>query len=101
MKELSESKKFLEQTLGCPVHSISFPYGAFSPRHLQMAASVGYQSCFTTSPACLAEKIEAGLIGRVRVDPYDSTLEFKLKSSGAYRWQVAVAKAKRRFASSK
>ena len=97
MKELSESKEFLERTLGCPVNSISFPYGAFSPRHLKMAADLGYTSWFTTSPACLTGKIEAGLIGRVRVDPYDSPLEFKLKSAGAYRWQVAVGKMKRRL----
>jgi len=95
MKELSESKMFLEQTLGCPVSSISFPYGAFSPRHLQLASAAGYQSCFTTSPTRLAGKIDSGLIGRVRVDPYDSILEFKLKAAGAYRWQDTVARAKR------
>ena len=97
MKELSESKEFLERTLGCAVNSISFPYGAFGPRHLEMAAKVGYTSYFTTSPACVTGKIEAGLIGRVRVDPYDSALEFKLKSAGAYRWQVGVGKLKRRL----
>ncbi len=97
MKELSESKEFLERTLGCPVNSISFPYGAFSPRHLKMAADLGYTSCFTTSPACVTGNIEAGLIGRVRVDPYDSLLEFKLKAAGAYRWQVTVGKIKRRL----
>ena len=100
MSELSDSKKFLEQTLGCKINSISFPYGAFSPRHLQMAASLGYESFFSTSPARVAEKISPGLIGRVRVDPYDSPLEFKLKAAGAYRWQPALAKIKRRFFSS-
>jgi peptidoglycan/xylan/chitin deacetylase (PgdA/CDA1 family) len=99
MKELSDSKQFLEQTLDCPVNSISFPYGAFSSRHLQMAANLGYTSCFSTSPVCITEKIATGLVGRVRVDPYDSILEFKLKSAGAYRWQVAVGKIKRMFSS--
>jgi len=97
MRELSDSKEFLERTLGRPVNSVSFPYGAFSPRHLKMAADVGYTNCFTTAPTRLRGKIEPGLIGRIRVDPCNSTLEFKLKTAGAYRWQGAVARAKRRL----
>jgi peptidoglycan/xylan/chitin deacetylase (PgdA/CDA1 family) len=88
--ELADSKKFLEQILRCDIDSVSFPYGAFTRRELLLAHQAGYKTCFTTSPLPVVGELNGGIVGRVRVEPSDWMLEFKLKLKGAYRWQERV-----------
>jgi peptidoglycan/xylan/chitin deacetylase (PgdA/CDA1 family) len=90
VKELSESKDFLEKFLGRPVKAVSFPYGGCGERDLRLARALGYSTCFSTAPETIFEKYGEGLIGRVRVEPADGMLEFKLKILGAYRWQAGL-----------
>jgi peptidoglycan/xylan/chitin deacetylase (PgdA/CDA1 family) len=48
LRELSDSKRAIEDRLGCPVRSIAYPFGIprrdFSQRTIEMARDVGYES---------------------------------------------------------
>jgi peptidoglycan/xylan/chitin deacetylase (PgdA/CDA1 family) len=94
--ELVDSKKLLEQILRGDINSVSFPYGAFTERELLLAQQAGYKTCFTTSPSLVAGELNGGIVGRVRVEPSDWMLEFKLKLAGAYRWQERVQRLRSR-----
>ena len=90
--ELTDSRKTLEQLLKRPIESISFPYGAFTARDVDLAGQAGYTLCFTTTPAVTRDRSTGVLAGRVRVEPSDWSLEFALKLSGAYRWQTQMGR---------
>jgi peptidoglycan/xylan/chitin deacetylase (PgdA/CDA1 family) len=95
--ELVDSRKFLEQVLNCEINSVSFPYGAFSRRELLLAQQAGYKTCFTTTPLPVTGTLNGDVVGRVRVEPSDWMLEFKLKLAGAYRWQERVQRLRLRL----
>lgn len=99
LKELSESKEFLERELDCPIETVSFPYGGFTARDVKLAAQLGYNLLFTTTPDRVEENHPQGLVGRFRIDPSDWMLEVKLKASGAYRWQACAQRWRARFRS--
>ena len=94
--ELSNSKAALEDLLEREVNSISFPYGSFSERELDLARKKGYQFCFSVVPQLHSSRIPEGLIGRVSVQPSDWFIEFRLKLIGAYRWLEWASKWKRK-----
>jgi len=95
LREIRDSKADLERLLGSGVGSISFPFGAYDDRHVELAIEAGYEACFSVSP----EPCRGGerVIGRVRVDPADWPLEFHLKMTGAYRWMAPVTAMKRKM----
>jgi peptidoglycan/xylan/chitin deacetylase (PgdA/CDA1 family) len=84
--ELVESKRSLENLLGCTVSLFSFPHGIYTPRALEIARSAGYTRVFGIQPFCAQRRLDEFLAGRVLVDPEDWPLEFALKLRGAYRW---------------
>ena len=85
LAELRDSMLELEKITGKKVSLFSFPHGAFSERDLELAREAGYERVFGIHPALASEDF---LSGRVAVDPSDWTWEFRLKFSGAYRWQT-------------
>lgn len=85
-KEMAESKKTLEDFIGKPVPTFSFPHGAFSKRDLELAKAVGYKRVFSTQPGLALRRLGEFVIPRVAVDPLEWPIEFKLKLLGAYRW---------------
>jgi peptidoglycan/xylan/chitin deacetylase (PgdA/CDA1 family) len=87
-QELFDSKKNLEDILGQPVPLFSFPHGAFTDRVLSLARDAGYQTVYTISPTCAREQMNGFVAGRVKVDPDDWMIEFRLKLRGAYRWMA-------------
>jgi len=95
--ELAESKRELEALLGIPVLTFSFPYGAHTPKLVEWCHEAGYQVVFTTLPVLVSGEPDQFVAGRVRVDPTDWTLEFRLKVLGAYRWLPNVRSFKRRL----
>lgn len=96
-EELSRSRTALEELLGRPVRSFSFPHGAYTPRSLEIARECGYQRVFTIEPERLNGAPEDFAVGRVRVEPTDWPIEFRLKAIGAYRWMVHASALKRRL----
>ena len=83
--ELAESKQVLEAILGASVEALSVPFGECDDDVLHTALEVGYRSVVTCEPRVTVGK-DTGEIGRFRVTPDDSMLEFRLKAAGAYGW---------------
>jgi len=92
--EIFTSKSTLENILKTEVDLLSFPYGAFSESHEQMARQVGYKQVFSILPTLAYPRKNKFVMGRVRVDPSDLPLEFRLKILGAYRWLPVAFKLK-------
>jgi peptidoglycan/xylan/chitin deacetylase (PgdA/CDA1 family) len=94
-QELTESKATLEEILGREVTSFSFPHGAYTPRSLDLARQCGYTRVFTIEPVPLRDPRAGFAVGRVRVEPHDWPIEFRLKALGAYRWMARASAIKR------
>ena len=97
--ELRHSKERLEAIVGRTINSLSFPYGSYGLRELELAGKAGYQFCFDSLPQTVFSVMPGGLIGRVSVQPTDWDLEFSLKVLGAYRWVRRASAWKRRLRS--
>jgi peptidoglycan/xylan/chitin deacetylase (PgdA/CDA1 family) len=95
--ELRDSREQLERLLQRPVTLFSFPYGAFDEALVTWAREAGYERVFTTLPMRAFEVPAQFSFGRVRVDPTDWPLEFRLKIMGAYGWLPAAIAVKRRL----
>jgi len=100
-RELLESKAALENLLKREVSAFSFPFGGFSPGLVELCRQSGYRRIFTTMPAfAFAADSNEFAVGRVRVDPTDWPIEFRLKLAGAYNWLPMAFALKRRLRSS-
>jgi len=95
--ELTESRRILEKVLQRPVRLFCFPYGACSEELFRLCREVGYDRVFTTVPQFAFSDPAEFVTGRVRVDPTDWRLEFRLKLLGAYRWLPVAWTIKKRI----
>lgn len=95
--ELSSSKATLESILGEEVGAFSFPHGAYTQRSLELAKQCGYTRIYTIEPLQLSDPSAGYTVGRVKVDPHDWPLEFRLKVLGGYRWMPRVSAFKRQL----
>lgn len=89
--EIIQSKIMLESTLGQKINTISFPEGSFDTRHVECARLAGYLRVYSIQPTLAFSSVDEYVTGRVRVDPSDSMLEFRLKALGCYRWLSIVS----------
>ena len=97
MHELTESRCVLEKLLQRPVKLFCFPYGACNEELFSLCRKAGYDRVFTTVPKYAFSDPAEFVTGRVRVDPTDWRLEFRLKLLGAYRWLPVAWTIKRRI----
>jgi peptidoglycan/xylan/chitin deacetylase (PgdA/CDA1 family) len=97
-REIEESRIKLQEMLGRPVNEFSFPFGDFNRRMVEFCRAAGYDRVYTTLPGFAFEGPNDFVVGRVRVDPIDWPIEFRLKLAGAYRWLPIAFKLKRRVA---
>jgi len=96
--EIFASRRQLEEILGSEIGLLSFPFGAFSEAHVKLASEAGYSRVFTTSPELFTSNDSRGYVaGRVKADPTDWPIEFRLKVLGAYRWLPLAFSLKRRL----
>ena len=96
--EIALSRKTLEEKLNRKVLLFSFPFGGFNEKHVEFCRQAGYARIFSTLPQLASLNPHEFLTGRVRVDPTDWPIEFKLKLAGAYRWLPWAFKLKRKVA---
>ena len=94
-REFSESKNELESLLERPVDLFCFPHGACNEALIQLAADAGYRRVFTVAPHVIDPARPTLALGRIAVEPDDSPLEFRLKMTGAYRWQTWLSRRSR------
>jgi peptidoglycan/xylan/chitin deacetylase (PgdA/CDA1 family) len=98
-REIRDSRTKLEAMLDRPVTQFSFPFGGFNEKLVQICREAGYERVYTTLPAFAFERRDEFVVGRVRVDPTDWPLEFRLKLAGAYRWLPTIFSWKRKVVS--
>lgn len=96
-REIVESRGALEKFLGRGVCVFSFPFGDFNHRLVELCKDAGYDRVFTTVPTWAFQTKSEFAVGRVRVDPSDWPLEFRLKIAGAYRWIPLVVSLKQKL----
>jgi peptidoglycan/xylan/chitin deacetylase (PgdA/CDA1 family) len=94
-EEIVNSRSKLEQILNRKVAVFSFPFGDFNDRLVGICREAGYKYVFTTLPGFAFSRGDEFVVGRVRVDPTDWSLEFLLKLAGAYRWLPLAFSIKR------
>lgn len=85
-KEIFQSKRELEDILNKQIDAISFPEGDFNQTHIDMAIQAGYKQAYSILPELISSDSDSFLRGRVKVDPSDWRMEYRLKLFGAYRW---------------
>ena len=93
--ELIESRQTLKEILKEDISLLSFPHGAYNQKILKWTISAGYKRIFIISPKMFFPTPTEYIVGRIRVDPTDWSLEFRLKLVGAYRWLHVAIKVKR------
>lgn len=98
-KEIIQSKKELEKIMNSPIKTISFPHGDFNQAHIDMAIEAGYTNAYSIEPQLIVPGSYTFLRGRVKVDPSDWRLEYRLKLLGAYRWLPKAFLIKRKLRS--
>ena len=95
--EILEPRHRLESLLGCKIRSLSFPYGDFDENVVCWCREAGYELAFTTQHKKAFEDPEPFLVGRVKAEPTDWRLEFRLKLLGGYVWLPYAIALKRRL----
>jgi peptidoglycan/xylan/chitin deacetylase (PgdA/CDA1 family) len=85
-REIVQSRAKLEEILNRKILFFSFPFGGFNQKLVEICRKAGYQRIFSTLPQFALSVPDEFVSGRVRVDPTDWKLEFRLKLAGAYRW---------------
>lgn len=85
IKELSESKKSLEQEFNKPVNVYAFTYGITDNNSAQLAQSTGYEYAVNTDTGGLLLEEEPYSIFRVNVFPDESSWSLFKKTSAWYR----------------
>ena len=98
-QEIQDSRTKLEEMLGGEVKQFSFPFGDFNEKLVEVCRTAGYERVYTTLPAFAFEQRGEFMVGRIRVDPTDWPMEFRLKLAGAYRWLPMIFSLKRRIVS--
>lgn len=99
-REITTSRSVLESLLNRKITLFSFPFGDFDESLVEVCRNAGYERVFTTLPGYAFAGADEFVVGRVRVDPTDWPLEFRLKLAGAYGWLPRAFAVKRRLASS-
>jgi peptidoglycan/xylan/chitin deacetylase (PgdA/CDA1 family) len=95
-REIALSRAKLEEQLHRRIVLFSFPYGGFDQQLVEICHEAGYQRIFSTLPYLAFKEPREYVTGRVRVDPTDWPLEFRLKLAGAYRWLPWAFELKRK-----
>ncbi len=96
-REIVFSRAALEKKLDRKISLFSFPFGGFNQKLVEICQNAGYERVFSTLPYFAFEDPNEFVTGRVRVDPSDWPLEFRLKLAGAYRWLPWAFEWKRKF----
>lgn len=85
-RELSESRRRLEDALGRPVAVMTWPHGAASRRSAAAARSAGFSRAACSLYGLNPAGREPLLLKRVEITGFDDERDFEGKASGAWDW---------------
>jgi peptidoglycan/xylan/chitin deacetylase (PgdA/CDA1 family) len=77
-RELAESKKMLEEKLGVPARTLSYPFGRYDLRVMQAASDCGYEAACSLSSKGRNDRLEVMALRRSAV--YVTDTEWNLKN---------------------
>lgn len=86
-KELHSSKCYLEDTIGCEVLTMAYPYGAADRRVRDAVGEAGYQLAASSYANVNDAKRDRLMLGRTEVLAGDSLRVFRQKLRGAWDWR--------------
>lgn len=89
-EELTTSKAFLEDLLGAPITSLSYPHGAVDDRVVRCAAVCGFQVGATSCVGVNDGATRALLLKRTEIVSTDSPRIFQDKLRGGWDWVAAL-----------
>lgn len=85
-RELSESRRRLEEAVGAPVTSMTWPHGAASRRTAAAAAAAGFKRAACSLYGTNGPDRDRRLLRRVEVTGFDDERDFIGKASGVWDW---------------
>lgn len=97
MGELADSRRALASIPNAEPDLFAFPFGSYNSQLTTLCRVAGYRRVFIAIPRRAFASPDEFEVGRVRVDPSDSLLEFHLKIMGAYGWTFRAITLKRRL----
>lgn len=87
LNELQDSKSYLEDLLGAPIQSMSYPYGDVDERVLYAAKVAGYKNGFTSNFSINISKTPALKLNRCAILNGDTTRTLAQKINGDWDWR--------------
>jgi peptidoglycan/xylan/chitin deacetylase (PgdA/CDA1 family) len=96
-EELTECRRRLQEMTGHEVQLMSFPYGDFNENLISWCREAGYSRVFTSEHKQAFQNPAEFAVGRVKAEPDDWSLEYRLKLVGAYCWMPAASAFKRKL----
>ena len=94
-EEIERSRVKLQLLTKQDIRPLAFPYGDHDASTVELCRAAGYDYVFSIVPHPVDTAGSEFVRGRVKVDPYDGTLEFFLKFHGAYAWIPHVSSLKK------
>ncbi|MBP4313979.1 polysaccharide deacetylase family protein, partial [Acinetobacter baumannii] len=79
LKELSDSKQWLEQLIEKPVTSFAYPFGIYSDRDVKLAKQSGYSNAVSTMEGIDDEQPDFMQLQRIKISGKDSLFAVKLR----------------------
>jgi peptidoglycan/xylan/chitin deacetylase (PgdA/CDA1 family) len=86
LAELSESRRWLEDTLGRAVEAVAYPYGSASPAVLQSARSAGFTIGACSRTGTNTASRDPLMLCRTGILEWDDLRRFQQKLRGAWDW---------------
>jgi peptidoglycan/xylan/chitin deacetylase (PgdA/CDA1 family) len=96
IKELTESRSYLEGLLCRDIDLCSLPYGEVDMKKSDELKKAGYKRVFLNVPTYPASDTKKYFMGRISVSPDDWMLEYRLKLRGAYQWMPFTNRIKKK-----
>ncbi len=84
IREITDSKKTIEQHLKTKVDSFAFPYGLYNKMVLDQLRAAGYTMAFSVHSGLLSRSSQKMRIPRIEINNMDTMESFKTKVSTGY-----------------
>ena len=85
-KEIVDSKKFLEDTVGNPIESMSYPHGSANKRVINEVKSAGYKLAVGSLFGINQHNVDRHYASRTEIWSIDNTETFLAKIRGDWDW---------------
>ncbi|MCW3123423.1 MAG: polysaccharide deacetylase [Flavipsychrobacter sp.] len=84
IKEITDSKKAIEENLGKPVDSFAFPYGLYNKMVLDQLKATGYTMAYSVHSGLLSRSSQRMRIPRIEINNMDTMESFMTKVTTGY-----------------